>query len=160
MYETFLTLLRISVLSRSFISMLKASSFSCGPRLQEIVIHALPGRSQSFQKEEREKQGERKGQKKVCGREKCDKQMLQWLKKQEPSQGVTVGDLWKVKVRLEGWIFTKTLRPDLVKNANMEWKMLSRSWGMVHGVGFLWGVQLPRPSATWNRQWWIKTFRF
>lgn len=43
-----LTLFRISVLSRSFISMLKASSFSCGPRLQEIVIQALPGRSQSW----------------------------------------------------------------------------------------------------------------
>lgn len=74
-------------------SMLKASSFSCWPRLQEIVIHALPGRSQSFQKEEREKQRERKEQKKVCGREKCDKQMLQRLRKQEPSQGVTVSDL-------------------------------------------------------------------
>ena len=43
-----LTLLRISVLSRSFISMLRASSVNCGPRLQEIVMHALPGRSQSF----------------------------------------------------------------------------------------------------------------
>lgn len=41
-----------------------------------MVIHALPGRSQSFEKEEREKQRERKEQKKVCGREKCDKQML------------------------------------------------------------------------------------
>lgn len=30
--------------------MLKASSFNCGPRLQEIVVHALPGRSQSFEK--------------------------------------------------------------------------------------------------------------
>lgn len=37
----------------------------------------------------------------------------------------------------EGGVFTKTLRPDLVKKANMEWKMLSLSWGMVHGVGFL-----------------------
>lgn len=51
----------------------------------------------------------------------------------------------------EGCVFTKTLRPDLVKKANMEWKMLSLSWGMVHGVGFLWGVQFPLPSATWNR---------
>lgn len=47
-FHRFLTLLRISVLRRSLISMLKASSFNCGPRLQEIVIHALPGRSQSF----------------------------------------------------------------------------------------------------------------
>ena len=43
-----LTRLRISVLSKSFMSILKASSFNCGPRLQEIVIHALPGRSQSL----------------------------------------------------------------------------------------------------------------
>lgn len=28
--------------------MLRASSVNCGPRLQEIVMHALPGRSQSF----------------------------------------------------------------------------------------------------------------
>lgn len=42
--------------------MLKASSFNCGPRLQEIVIHALPGRSQSFKIERKEKQGERAGE--------------------------------------------------------------------------------------------------
>lgn len=55
----FLTLLRISVLSRSFMSMLKASSFNCGPSLQEIVMHALPGRSQSFFKKKK-KQGKRR----------------------------------------------------------------------------------------------------
>lgn len=53
-----------------------------------------------------------------------------------------------VKVQHEGHIFTTTLRPDLVKKANMEWKMLSLSWGMVQGVGFLCGVQLPLPSVT------------
>lgn len=46
----FPTVFKISVLSRSFMSMLKASSFNCGPRLQDIVIHARPGRSQSFNK--------------------------------------------------------------------------------------------------------------
>lgn len=30
----------------------------------------------------------------------------------------------------------------------MAWKTLCLSWGMVHGVGFLCGVQFPRPSAT------------
>ena len=102
----------------------------------------------------RERQWEKSRRKCVGERRMCDKQMLHWLKtkqKQEPSQGVTVSDLWNVKVQHEGCIFTKTLRPDLVKKANMEWKMLSLSWGTVHGVGFLWGVQFPRPSATWNK---------
>lgn len=58
-------------------------------------------------------------------------------KQQESSQEGPASDPSKVKAQLEGCIFTKTLRPDLVKKANMEWKMLSLSWGMVHGVGFL-----------------------
>lgn len=71
--------------------------------------------------------------------------------KQESAQRVTVSDPRGVKVQHEGCIFTTTLRPDLVRKANMEWKMLSFSWGMVQGVGFLCGVQLPLPSVTWNR---------
>lgn len=70
------TLLRTSVLSRSLTSMFKASSLSCGPRLQEMVMQALPGRSQSF--EERQK---------ACGKERCDKQMLHGVRKQGSSQG-------------------------------------------------------------------------
>lgn len=140
------TVFRISVLSRSFMSMLKASSFNCGPRLQKIVIHARPGRSQSFKKRWETEQG------RVDGRQKRDKQMLRWLKKTRiPTESYCHCDLWGVKVQHEGCIFTTTLRPDLVKKANMEWKMLSLSWGMVQGVGFLCGVQLPLPSVTWNR---------
>lgn len=78
--------------------------------------------------------------------------MLCWLKKTRiPTESYCHCDLRGVKVQHEGCIFTTTLRPDLVKKANMEWKMLSLSWGMVQGVGFLCGVQLPLPSVTWNR---------
>lgn len=71
------TLLRTSVLRRTLTSTLNTSSFSCGPRLQEMVMQALPGRSQSFEKRQEE----------ACGKEKCDKQMLRGLRKQGSSQG-------------------------------------------------------------------------
>lgn len=51
-----LTRFRISVLRRSFRSMLRASSMNCGPKVQVMVIHALPGRSQSCWKGVRERE--------------------------------------------------------------------------------------------------------
>lgn len=74
--------------------------------------------------------------------------MLLWLKKTRfPTESYCQRPPG-VKVQHEDRIFTTTLRPDLVKKANMEWKMLSFSWGMVQGVGFLCGVQFPLPSVT------------
>lgn len=74
-------------------------------------------------------------------REKCDKQMLRCTKEKNKNKNPHRGRLSVTyemsKCNATGCVFTKTLRPDLVKKANMEWKMLSRSWGMVHGVGFL-----------------------
>lgn len=86
--DMFHTLFRTSVLSRSFTSMFKASSLSCGPRLQEMVMQALPGRSQSFKERQQGGEVERGGRErqKPCGKERCDKQMLHGVRKQGSSQ--------------------------------------------------------------------------
>lgn len=65
--------------------MFNASSLSCGPRLQEMVMQALPGRSQSFGGGEVERGGRERQE--ACGKERCDQQMLHRVRKQGSSWG-------------------------------------------------------------------------
>lgn len=137
MVKNDLTFLSVSVFSSICTSIIAASSLAWDPRLQEMVRQALPGRSQSYRQRTQNTHTHQVFHLYIINKKHISGQLIS-------THSIEHG-LFRKKKRPR---LTKTFLPEFVKNEKMVWKILSFSWGMMHGVGFLCHVQFPLPAAT------------